>query len=93
MKLALPPFRKHYASYTFYVIYTLMWFHTWQTTPQLRNEFDGGLVALAGVFTAVIFIIISILNAIFRGKDQRRFYLWLIVFIILPPTFFCLIIN
>ena len=90
MKLALPPFRKHYASYTFYCIYVLLWIDTWRTLPKLRHELDGGLVALGGVFTAVIFIIINILNAIFRSKDQRKFYLWLILFIILPPAAFIL---
>jgi hypothetical protein len=93
MKLALPPFSKHYASYTFYCIYILMWFDTWRSIPKLRHELDGGLVPLFGVFTAIAFIIISILNAIFRSKDQRRFYLWLILFIILLPVAFVSIAN
>jgi uncharacterized membrane protein (GlpM family) len=86
MKLALPPFSKHYASYTFYVIYILMWFLMWLMIPQLKHELDGGLIPLFGMFTAIAFIIIGILNAIFRIKDQRKFYLWLILFIILPPA-------
>jgi hypothetical protein len=91
MKITLPPFNKHFASYTFYVIYILIWLQTWRITPQLKHELDGGLVFLCGVFTAVIFIIISILNAIFRTKDQRRFYLWLILFTILPPVVFIIL--
>ncbi len=85
MKLVLPPFKKHFVSYTFYIIYTLLWLQTWRITPTLRHVPDGGLIALFGIFTAIAFIMITILNAIFRSKDQRRFYLWLIVFIILPP--------
>jgi hypothetical protein len=90
MKLALPPFTKYYASYTFYFIYALMWSQTWRIMPQLKHDLDGGLIPLFGVFTAIAFIIISILKAIFRSKDQRKFYLWLILFIILPPVAFIL---
>ena len=91
MKFALPPYTKHFGSYTFYVIYTLMWLDTWRITPTLRHVQDGGLIALFGIFTAIAFIIISILNAIFRSKDQRKFYLWLILFIALPPIAFIMI--
>jgi len=58
----------------------------WLMIPQLKHELDGGLIPLFGMFTAIAFIIIGILNAIFRIKDQRKFYLWLILFIILPPA-------
>ena len=93
MKLALPPFTKHYASYTFYIIYTFMWFSTYLSIPKLRHEPDGGIVPLFGMFTAIVFIIISIINAIIRSKNQRKFYLWLIVFIILPPATFVVIVH
>jgi len=71
----------------------LLWIDTWRTLPKWRHELDGGLIPLFGMFTAIVFIIISILNAIFRSKDQRKFYLWLILFIILPPAAFIFMIN
>jgi len=93
MKISLPPFKQRFISYTFYVIYTLLWVNTIKITPSLRHEPDGGLVMLFGFFTAIIFIIITILNAIFQGKDQTKFYLWLILFIIIPPSIFLIIYS
>ena len=43
---------------------------------------EGGLLVLAGIFTAIAFIAISLLNA--YQSDEYRFYFWLIALIIIP---------
>jgi len=93
MKPALPPFSKHYVSYMFYCIYILCWAYTWYILSVLKQQEDGGVFLLACTFISIMFIIISILNAIFRSKDQRKFYLWLIPFIILPPTIVFILLS
>jgi len=90
MKNVLPPFKKHFVSYTFYLIYVLCWLDTWRMEPKLRYELDGGLVVMFGFLIAILFTLITTLNTIFRSKEQTKFYLWLIVFIIIPPAIFIL---
>jgi L-cystine uptake protein TcyP (sodium:dicarboxylate symporter family) len=79
MKAILQNIKKHPTSIIFYVIYAFLW--RIALIPAKKDEPDGGLLGLAGFFTAIVFIIISLVKAI-HTKDQ--YYVWLILFIVAP---------
>ncbi len=80
MKRTWQNIKQHPVSVFFYIVYTLLWYNTYQSGK--HHITDGGLLGLAGVFTAIVFIIICLINA-FNTKSYR-FYFWLIFFIIIP---------
>lgn len=74
--------KKHPFSIAFYLFYAFMWYRTSQVFK--LHIIDSGLLGVAGVFTAIIFIVISLLNAYFT--KSYKFYLCLIVLIIIPAV-------
>ncbi len=93
MKTALQIFRKHPASISFYALYSYILFTNYMNERQYQLELlhnggrrIGGVREFVGVLpflVCVLFIIVSLINAgIF--KKQRKFYLWLCLFIVLP---------
>ena len=79
MKALFKSLKKHPGSIIFYLINVFLWYQTLHVNKV--HSLDGGLVGVFGFFTAIIFIIISLIKAI-RTKDQ--YYLWLILFIVVP---------
>jgi hypothetical protein len=72
--------KQHPFSVFFYIIYCLLWCNAYSIFFHPMRE--GGLLVLAGFFTAVAFIAISLLNA--YQSDEYKFYLWLIALIVIP---------
>ncbi len=79
MKSVLALVKKHPTSIIIYLVYAFLWYNTLK--PVEKQMTDGGLLGLAGLFTAFVFITVSLIKAI-RTKDQ--YYYWLILFIIAP---------
>jgi hypothetical protein len=67
--------KQHPVSVSFYIIYWLLWYNAYGVIFHPMRE--GGLLLLAGVFTAVVFIAISLINA--YSNNDYKFYLLLIV--------------
>jgi hypothetical protein len=87
MKVVWQSIKQHPTSVIFYIIYCLLWYSTYGLIFHPMRE--GGLLVLAGIFTAIVFIIISLVNA--SQTNNYKFYLWLIVFIVIPVVIeFCL---
>jgi hypothetical protein len=80
MKAVWQSIKQHPFSIFFYIIYCLLWGNAYSIFFHPVRE--GGLFAIAGVFTSVVFVAISLHNA--YQTDEYKFYLWLIAFIALP---------
>lgn len=80
MKQVLQSIKQHPYSVFFYLIYCWLWYGTYIII--LHPIKDGGLLVFSGMLTAMLFIIVSLLNA-YHSK-QYKFYLWFIVFIVIP---------
>jgi hypothetical protein len=80
MNAAWQSIKQHPFSGFFYIIYCLLWGNAYSLFFHPMRE--GGLFAVAGFFTAIVFIAISLLNA--YQTDEYTFYLWFIAFIALP---------
>ncbi len=79
MENILHSLKKHALSITFYLIYDFLWYTTLK--PVEKRMTDEGSLGAAGIFTSLIFIILSFIKAL-RTKDQ--YYPWLILFVDLP---------
>ncbi len=80
--------KKHALSITFYLIYDFLWYNTLK--PAEKRMTDEGLLGVAGIFTGLIFVIMSFIKAL-RTKDQ--YYLWSILFVALPVIIAFMIWN
>jgi len=80
MNAALQSIKRHPFSVIFYIIYCLLWCNTYTLIFHPMKE--GGLLVLAGAFTAVAFILISLVNA--YQTNNYKFYWGLIALIVIP---------
>jgi len=97
MKKAVQLIRNYPFSITCYILYALFCYLTITFILSFNATFDhiksddpawGGQGVLFGnIFTfviAIIFLIVTILNALFRKNGGRAFYWWMCLFIIIP---------
>jgi hypothetical protein len=79
--------KQHPFSVFFYIIYCLLWCNAYSIVFHPMRE--GGLLMLTGFFTAIAFILISLINI--YQTNHYKFYCWLIALIIMPVVIaFCL---
>lgn len=93
MKTAFKTFKKHPVSILFYILYSYILLTNYIDERQYQLELIhnhgkriGGVreyVAVLPFLVGLLFIIVSLINAAIF-KDQRKFYFWLCLFIVLP---------